>query len=240
MTEVETAAATGTASGLFVTFEGGDGTGKTTQLRRLAARLRAAGRAVVETREPGGAPGAEEIRRLVLEGEPGRWSAVTELLLFNAARRDHLERVIAPALAQGKVVLCDRFADSTRVYQGASRDAADAADAAAPEGDAAAPPAPSRALVDALHALVIGREPDLTLVLDADPVRALARGIDRGGPELRFERMGLPFHQAVRARFRALVEASPERCRLIDASGAPDEVERRVREAMAQRLPEVL
>jgi dTMP kinase len=222
-----------------VTFEGGDGTGKTTQLRRLAARLRAAGRDVVETREPGGSPGAEEIRRLLLEGDPGRWSPVTELLLFNAARRDHVERVIAPALEAGHVVLCDRFADSTRVYQGTVREAP-ASDRGASAGAVVFPPPAGRAMADALHALVIGREPDLTLILDADPARALARGFERGGQELRFERMGLPFHEAVRARFLALAEANPARCRLVDASGDPDAVERRVRKAVSDRLPEAL
>ena len=174
--------------------------------------------------QPGGAPGAEEIRRLVLEGEPGRWSPVTELLLFNAARRDHVERTVEPALARGAAVLCDRFADSTRVYQSAARDAEDAL------------PAPSREMADALHALAIGREPDLTLILDADPQAALARGVARGGEELRFEKLGLGFHEAVRARFRALAAEFPERCLLIDASGTPDEVEARVLAAAGSRL----
>lgn len=207
--------------GLFVAFEGGDGAGKSTQLRRLAAALRAEGREVVETREPGGAPGAEEIRRLLLEGEPGRWSPVTELLLFNAARRDHVERVIAPALARGAVVLCDRFADSTRVYQGAAREAA-----------SHGLPGPSRELADRLHALVIGLEPDLTLIFDLDPAQALARGLGRGGAEVRFEKLGLAFHEGVRARFRALAAERPETRRLIDASGDPDAVFARVRAAL--------
>jgi len=225
--------AAGAAKGLFVTFEGGDGAGKTTQLRRLAARLRSLGREVVETREPGGAPGAEEIRRLVLEGDPGRWSPATELLLFNASRRDHLEKTIAPALARGAVVLCDRFADSTRVYQGAVRDGPGA------PADPSAPPAPSRAMVDALHALVIGREPDATLIFDLDPRVGLSRGFDRGGAELRFEKLGLDFHAAVRDRFRALAEAHPDRCRLVDASGSPEDVEPRVDAALAPWLSEV-
>ena len=109
------------SKGLFISFEGIDGSGKSTQARLLAERLRAKGREVVLTREPGGSPGAEEIRALVLQGDPDRWSAETELLLFTAARRDHLERTIAPALARGATVICDRFADSTRVYQGDSR-----------------------------------------------------------------------------------------------------------------------
>ena len=215
--------------GRFVSFEGGDGTGKTTQLRRLAARLRAAGRDVVETREPGGAPGAEEIRRLLLEGEAGRWSPVSELLLFNAARRDHVERVILPALARGAVVLSDRFADSTRVYQGLARDSA------GPEAPAGTAPLPAAGaeMAEAMHALVIGFEPDLTLVFDLDPAEALTRGEARGGGESRFERLGLAFHEGVRARFRALAAAHPGRCRLIDARGGPETVAARVDAALA-------
>ena len=130
------------AKGRFISFEGIDGSGKSTQAKRLAAALEAQGLEVVLTREPGGSAGAEEIRALVLQGDPDRWSAETEILLFTAARRDHMERTILPALAAGKVVICDRFADSTRMYQGLSR------------GDL-------RALVDQLHDLMIGREPDL-------------------------------------------------------------------------------
>ena len=145
------------SGGLFITFEGIDGSGKSTQARRLAAALEAAGHTVRLTREPGGSPGAELIRRLLVEGEPERWSAETEILLFTAARRDHLEVTIEPALSAGDIVVSDRFADSTRVYQGAAR------------GDL-------RALVDRLHDMVIGREPDLTFVIDMDPGIALERG----------------------------------------------------------------
>lgn len=206
-------------SGIFVTFEGGDGGGKTTQLRRLAADLRATGREVVETREPGGAPGAEEIRRLLLEGASGRWSPVSELLLFNASRRDHLERTIRPALARGAVVLCDRFADSTRVYQSAGR----------ADGTPGADPA----MVEALHALVIGLEPDLTLILDIDPALGIGRGLARGGAETRFENLGADFHARIRDGFRKLAAAHPGRCRLIDASGDMNAVAARVRAAAA-------
>ena len=148
------------APGLFVSFEGIDGSGKSTQARLLAERLRATGREVVLTREPGGSPGAEEIRRLVLTGDRARWSAETEILLFTAARRDHLEKTIRPALARGAVVITDRFADSTRLYQGATR------------GDL-------RAVVDRLHEMMIGVEPDLTVVIDMDPGKALARSFKR-------------------------------------------------------------
>jgi len=150
------------APGLFVSFEGIDGSGKSTQARLLADRLRGLGREVVLTREPGGSPGAEEIRRLVLTGDRARWSPETEILLFTAARRDHLERTIRPALSRGAVVVTDRFADSTRLYQGTTR------------GDL-------RALVDRLHSLMIGLEPDLTVVIDMDPAQALARSLERLG-----------------------------------------------------------
>ncbi len=140
------------AAGRFITFEGIDGSGKSTQVRTLATALRAGGAEVVETREPGGAPGAELIRALLVSGDTGRWSPETEILLFTAARRDHLERTIRPALDRGATVISDRFADSTRVYQGVAR-------------------ADLRPTVDALHALAIGIEPDLTLILDLDAGR---------------------------------------------------------------------
>lgn len=192
-------------SGAFITFEGIDGSGKSTQARRLADHLRSKGADVLLTREPGGAPGAEEIRRLVLEGDPGRWSPETEALLFTAARRDHLERTIAPALAQGRIVICDRFADSTRIYQGATR------------GDL-------RGFVDALHDLAIGREPDLTIIVDMPPETALARGLARGGSEVRFEAFGEDFQVRVREGFRRLAETFPARCRVIDGNREIDAV----------------
>ncbi|HMQ93125.1 MAG TPA: dTMP kinase [Amaricoccus sp.] len=197
-------------AGRLITFEGIDGSGKSTQLRALAAHLRARDLEVVETREPGGAPGAETIRRLLVEGEPGRWSPETEVLLFTAARRDHLERTIAPALDRGATVICDRFADSTRVYQGAVR------------GDL-------RAMVDALHRLAIGLEPDLTLILDIDPEVARRRGAERGGVEDRFERFGAEFQHRLRDGFLALAREFPERCRIVPADGAPEAVAERIR-----------
>ena len=207
-----------TASGRFITFEGIDGSGKSTQARRLAEALRAEGHEVVLTREPGGSPGAEEIRRLVLEGDPDRWSAETEILLFTAARRDHLERTIAPALAAGQVVICDRFADSTRMYQGLSR------------GDL-------RALVDQLHVLMIGREPDLTLLIDMDPETGLARARGRQGHEERFEDFGPELQRRMRAGFLALAEEFADRIRTIDGARPEEEVAAevltRVREALA-------
>jgi len=207
------------ARGFFLTVEGIDGAGKSTQARRLAARLRELGREVVETREPGGAPGAEEIRRLLVEGAPGRWSPETEMLLFTAARRDHVEKVVEPALSRGAVVVCDRYLDSTRAYQGAG----------APE---------RRALVDRLHALAIGLMPDLTLVFDMAPEAALARagGRAEGAHENRFELKGLGFQQRLQAEFRAIAAAEPGRCALIDAAAEPDAVAARVWAAVAPRL----
>ena len=195
--------------GLFITFEGIDGSGKSTQARLLAEHLRAEGRDVVLTREPGGSPGAEEIRRLVLEGDPERWSAETEILLFTAARRDHLEKTIRPALEAGKVVVCDRFADSTRVYQGITR------------GDL-------RGLVDELHSMMIGREPDLTFVIDMDPALGLSRAKGRNGSEERFEDFGEGMQAQMRAAFLALAREFPGRCVVIDGTRDIDAVARDV------------
>lgn len=203
--------------GTFLSFEGIDGSGKSTQARMLAEALRADGRDVVLTREPGGSPGAEEIRKLVLEGDPDRWSAETELLLFTAARRDHLERTIRPALARGAVVICDRFADSTRAYQGLTR------------GDLVKK-------VDALHTLMIGVEPELTLLIDMDPVAALARAEARGGAEVRFEGFGLSLQETLRAGFLALAERHGARFRVIDGNRAPEAVFAEVQAAVAAHL----
>ena len=203
---------------LFITFEGIDGSGKSTQARRLADHLRARGTDVILTREPGGSAGAEEIRRLLVEGAPDRWSAETEILLFTAARRDHLEKTILPALEAGKTVISDRFADSTRVYQGATR------------GDL-------RAHVDRLHAEMIGREPDLTFVVDMDPDTALHRGLARKSGEDRFEDFGAAFQVKLRAGFLDLAAQFPTRCCLIDGNRAIEdvaaEVARRAEEALA-------
>ncbi|MEH6648047.1 dTMP kinase [Sulfitobacter sp.] len=183
--------------GLFISFEGIDGSGKSTQVARLAEHLRAQGHDVVLTREPGGSKGAEEIRALVLQGDPDRWSAETEILLFTAARRDHLERLIRPALAAGKIVICDRFADSTRMYQGLSR------------GDL-------RGVVDSLHTLMIGVEPDLTILIDMDPVEGLKRAKGRQGTEERFEDFGTSLQEAMRTGFLALAEEFNSRIQVID------------------------
>ncbi|GAA6161214.1 MULTISPECIES: dTMP kinase [unclassified Ruegeria] len=202
---------------MFLTFEGIDGSGKSSQARMLADHLRGLGRDVVLTREPGGSAGAEEIRRLVLEGDPDRWSAETELLLFTAARRDHLERTIEPALAAGKVVICDRFADSTRMYQGMSR------------GNL-------RPLVDQLHKLMIGREPDLTVLIDMDPEIGLSRAKGRQGTEERFEDFGLELQQKMRSGFLALADEFPDRFRVIDGNRDMDSVARDVTDIVLQSL----
>ncbi|MFV0292038.1 MAG: dTMP kinase [Paracoccus sp. (in: a-proteobacteria)] len=198
---------------MFISFEGIDGSGKTTQSRLLAEALRAEGHDVVLTREPGGSEGAEAIRRLLVEGGADRWSAESEILLFNAARRDHLERIIHPALARGAIVITDRFADSTRVYQGITR------------GDLTE-------TVEALHRLIIGIEPDRTFIIDIDPAEGLTRGAARGSTEDRFESMGLAFQEKLRAGFGALASACPARVRLVDGKGSPSTVAARVRAAL--------
>nr|WP_217356612.1 dTMP kinase [Ruegeria sp. HKCCA0370] len=200
-----------------MTFEGIDGSGKSTQARMLAEHLRAQGHEVVLTREPGGSAGAEEIRSLVLEGDPDRWSAETEILLFTAARRDHLERTIEPALAAGKVVICDRFADSTRMYQGLSR------------GDL-------RNLVDQLHSLMIGREPDMTLLIDMDPETGLARAKGRQGTEERFEDFGPKLQKKMRAGFLALADEFPDRFHIVDGNRDMDSVAQDVTEIVQAAL----
>jgi dTMP kinase len=206
--------------GFFLSFEGIDGSGKSTQARMLAEALRAAGREVLLTREPGGSPGAEEIRRLVLEGDPDRWSAETEILLFTAARRDHLEKTIRPALARGAVVICDRFADSTRIFQGITR------------GDL-------RDTVDRLHALMIGVEPDLTVLIDIDPEIGLSRAVARRGAEMRFEDMGLAFQTSARAGFLALASTHKARFRVIAGDAPAETVAARVLENVAPHLPQI-
>lgn len=185
--------------GTFITFEGIDGSGKSSQARLLADSLQAAGHNTQLTREPGGSEGAEEIRRLLVEGNPDRWSAETEILLFTAARRDHLEKTIEPALKAGKIIVSDRFADSTRVYQGAAR-------------------AALRDVVDLLHAQMIGREPDLTFIIDMDPAAALSRGLARQSGEDRFEDLGLGFQEDLRVGFLDLAKDFPERCHVIDGA----------------------
>jgi dTMP kinase len=205
-------------TGLFISFEGIDGSGKSTQARLLADHLRELGHDVVLTREPGGSPGAEEIRALVLQGDPDRWSARTEILLFTAARRDHLERTIQPALDAGKIVICDRFADSTRMYQGLSR------------GDL-------RGIVDELHRLMIGVEPDLTVLIDMDPTQGLSRALARQTVEERFEDFGEELQRAMRKGFLDLAQEYAQRFVTINGARGIDDVAADVQQVVAARLP---
>ncbi|MES2145305.1 MAG: dTMP kinase [Pseudomonadota bacterium] len=206
----------GPGGGVFVSLEGIDGSGKSTQARRLAEALTTRNIPCLLTREPGGSRGAEEIRRLVLEGDPDRWSAETEILLFTAARRDHLEKTIRPALARGEVVITDRFADSTRIFQGITR------------GDLAG-------TVDALHDLMIGVEPDLTLLIDIDPALGLHRATARAGAEMRFEDMGLAFQTRARQGFLDLA-AHHARFWIIDGARGADLVAADVLQAVLHHL----
>jgi dTMP kinase len=198
----------------FVTFEGGEGGGKSTQLRLLAEALRKSGEIVVTTREPGGAPGAEEIRRLLVEGEPGRWPADAEALLHFAARAEHLAKVIRPALDAGQWVLCDRFADSTLAYQGYGQ-------------------GQDLNWLQQLRLQIVGKtEPGLTLILDL-PVEV---GLGRAREQQRYERMGPAFHERLHAGFLAIAAAEPERCVVIDATQSIAAVSADVRTAVAKRF----
>ncbi len=192
-------------TGIFITFEGIDGSGKSTQVKYLANRLMTLGREVVLTREPGGSTGAEEIRSLVLEGAPERWSAETEILLFTAARRDHMEKLILPALEDGKIVICDRFVDSTRMYQGLTR------------GDL-------RATVDSLTDLMIKQQPDLTILIDMDPELGHQRAKARNTKEERFEDFGVDLQRRMRAGFLQLAEEFPDRIRIVNGNQSVEDL----------------
>ena len=191
--------------GRFISFEGIDGSGKSTQAKLLAKNLGDLGYDVVLTREPGGSVGAEEIRALVLQGDPDRWSAESEILLFTAARCDHMEKTILPALNAGKIVICDRFADSTRMYQGLSR------------GDL-------RNLVDELHNLMIPQDPDLTVLIDLDPKLGLSRAKARNTVEERFEDFGVALQEKMRIGFLNLAEQYANRFRVIDGLRDIDDI----------------
>ena len=192
-------------SGKFISFEGIDGCGKSTQAKILSTKLTDCGNKVLLTREPGGSEGAEEIRNLLLKGNPDRWSAETEILLFTAARRDHLERTILPALQSGTTVICDRFSDSTRVYQGVTR------------GDL-------RDLVDQLDDAMIPRQPDITFLIDLDPNIGLTRALERSNTEARFEEFGLEMQIKLREGFLSLANEFPKRIMVIDGNRSEAEV----------------
>jgi dTMP kinase len=205
--------------GFFITLEGGEGSGKSTHAKLLAERLAGLGRDVVVTREPGGAPEAEAIRKLLLGGEPERWSPLAEALLNYAARDNHLAMTIRPALARGAVVLCDRFMDSTTAYQGHAGGV-------------------DLEFIRSLERAVVGESrPQLTLVFDVDPELGLERARQRDpGHADRFERMGLEFHQRLRAGFLEIARAEPGRCVLVDASRDKDDVARAAWDAVAARI----
>lgn len=204
--------------GRFITFEGGEGTGKSTQVRLLASYLTQCGMDVVQTREPGGSPSAEEIRPLLVTGGADRWSAMAETLLFNAARVEHWRQVIDPALARGAHVVCDRFSDSTMAYQAY-------AGGLEPK------------VVSELHRIALGGvEPDLTLVLDIPVDAGLERAAARRDSETRFERKGREFHERLRNGFLDIARRSPKRCLVIDAGQSIERVHGAVLDALKSRL----
>jgi dTMP kinase len=209
------------ANGFFITFEGGEGAGKSTQIVRLADKLRAKKYDILVTREPGGSPGAEAVRHVLLSGAAEAFGPKMEALLFGAARSDHVEQVIRPAVMRGAIVLCDRFMDSSRVYQGGS--------------DVLAP-----AFMDRLERVTVnGMVPDLTLIFDIDPVEGLKRAAARRSPGAqadRFEKETLEIHARRRDAFLKIAKAEPERCVVIDASAEPDGVENAVTAAVFSAL----
>jgi dTMP kinase len=206
-----------TRRGRLITFEGGEGAGKSTQIEHLAEALRGAGIDPLVTREPGGTPGAEQIRALLLEGAPDRWLPLTEVLLLLAARHDHVVRRIAPALTAGRWVVCDRFIDSTRVYQGIAG-------------------AVDRALIDRLHGAVLGDlGPDLTVILDIPVELGLGRRREALGHH-RYEQMTSAFHERVREGFLAIARAEPERCTVVAANRSVEDVASEVRAVVTQRF----
>lgn len=206
-----------TERGKFIVLEGGEGAGKTTQIARLAEALRGAGKDVVVTREPGGSKGAEDIRALLVRGSTDRWDAMTEALLHTAARRDHVGKTVEPALAAGRWVISDRFADSTMAYQGYGQGI-------------------GREAVETLHRTALGAfRPDLVLILDLPVEHGLARARNRGGDD-RYERMGRAFHESLRAAFLDIARREPGRCAVIDADADADAVAVRIRDAVRARL----
>jgi dTMP kinase len=206
--------------GLFITFEGGEGAGKSIQIRVLAERLRHYARELVMTREPGGTELAERLRDVILSGRAKKFGVLGEAVLFSAARIDHIEQVIAPALARGAVVLCDRFADSTRAYQGARGEVDE------------------KVLAALEKAVLADCRPDLTFILDIPPEIGLERARQRRGEEKadRFEGEHLAFHWLLREKFLGIAKANPERCRVIDADRPPQQVAATIWEAMAEKF----
>lgn len=205
-------------SGQFITLEGGEGAGKSTQVGRLAAALAAKGITAVTTREPGGSTGAEEIRALLVNGAPGRWDALTETLLVYSARADHVKHTIGPALLAGKWVICDRFSDSSYAYQGAGRGLA-------------------RETIRRIDSVVLDDfKPDLTLMLDLDVETGLARARARGAAESRFENFDRDFHERLRQAFLDIARRSPDRCQVIDAAENEETVAAAIWSVVARRF----
>lgn len=205
-------------TGQFITLEGGEGAGKSTQTRRLAAALDARGVESIVTREPGGSPGAEDIRNLLVNGEPGRWDALTEMLLLFAARADHVSRTIRPALDAGKFVICDRFTDSTYAYQGVGRGT-------------------PRETIRRIESVVLEDfKPDMTLILDLPVEEGLKRAGARGGSETRFENFDTDFHERLRQAFLDIARRSPDRCVIIDAAAGEDDVAQAIWDAVSRRF----
>jgi dTMP kinase len=205
-------------SGRFITLEGGEGTGKSTQSRHLVHALEARGIACVATREPGGSPGAEDIRKLLVTGEPGRWDALTEMLLLFAARADHVARTIQPALDARKFVICDRFTDSTYAYQGVGRGT-------------------PRETIRRIESVVLEDfKPDLTLVLDLPVDTGLLRALARGSEESRYEKFDVQFHEKLRQAFLDIARRAPDRCVVIDAAGSEDDVAAAIWKAVSSRF----
>jgi dTMP kinase len=187
-------------NGKFISFEGGEGSGKSTQLQLLAAAFEKSGLPFISTREPGGSSGAERIRSLLVSGKTDAWDALTETLLFNAARADHINHVIRPALAEGKIVICDRFFDSTLVYQGIGKNLGEE-------------------YIKNLHRIIFGNfMPDLTIMLDIAPEDGLKRASARADNENRFEQLDIEFHKKIRAGFLSIATREPERCMVFDAT----------------------
>jgi dTMP kinase len=205
-------------TGRFITLEGGEGAGKSTQARLLAVHLEARGIATLTTREPGGSPGAEDIRKLLVEGEPGRWEPLVETLLVYAARADHVARTIRPALARGACVICDRFTDSTYAYQGAGRGM----------------PRETIRRIDAIA--VPDLKPDLTLILDLPAETGLRRAAARHEGAARFEQFDIGFHERLREAFREIARHHPERCAMIDATSSVEDVAGAIQRIVETRL----
>ena len=206
------------AGGKFITLEGGEGAGKSTQAALIASNLRRAGVDAVTTREPGGAPGAEKIRELLVEGDTARWDAMTEALLHFAARREHLAKLILPALERGQWVISDRFADSTMAYQGYGHGL-------------------GREVIEGLYRLVVGGfAPDLTFILDVPPALGLERTQERRTAEDRYERMDGAFHRRLREGYLDIARREPERCVVIEPHPTEEEVQARILAVVRERF----